>query len=418
MKLNTVRGMRDLLPEEAKLKKKIIETCIEVYESFGFEPVESPILEYFETITKKSAGTEIEKEIYVFKDKSNRKLALRFDLTLPLARIVAMYPIAKPFRRYQIGRVYRYDRPQAKRYREFTQADIDIIGSSSVVADYECVAAVNEVLKKLGINAKIRINNRAFLEDVALSLGIKKNRINDAFRIIDKADKFGWQFVEKEFEKEKLSKKFLEIVKNNDLNKAKNIANNQRGIEELEELYQLLKKNSCKNTKIDLTLARGLEYYTGNVFEITTDENISIAGGGRYDNLIGIFSGENVPAVGISIGVDRVLDMLIAKGKKVGSITDVLVAPVAIEAQKLIGIAAKIRKLGLNVELYSEKKGISKILEYANKKRIGFVVLIGENELKVSKLTLKDMESGKQYKIKINELKKIWEIIKKKSTKK
>jgi histidyl-tRNA synthetase len=193
MGYQTVRGMRDFLPEQAKKKQYIEDCCRRAFEKYGFEPLQTPAVEEFKLLAKKGSGGEaIKEEIYYFKDKGERELGLRFDLTVPLARVMATNPqLIKPFKRYQIARVWRYDRPQAKRYREFTQADADIVGVKGIEADFEIMQVAVEVMRKLELEFEIKVNNRMLLEELALKKGIKKEQVKDAFRLIDKLDTRG-----------------------------------------------------------------------------------------------------------------------------------------------------------------------------------------------------------------------------------
>ncbi|MDD5163115.1 MAG: histidine--tRNA ligase [Candidatus ainarchaeum sp.] len=414
MKFQTVRGMRDFLPEQAKKKQAIEDLIRKEFEAYGFEPLETPIVEDFGLLAAKgSAGEAIKEEIYYFKDKSERELGLRFDLTVPLARVIASNPqLAKPFKRYQIGPVYRYDRPGAKRYRSFTQADIDTVGSASVLADFECIAIACNIMKKLGLKFFIRVSNKALLEQIGLACGIKNEQLADCFRSIDKFEKIGKEGVAKELEEKGISTKILEIIKENDLKKIEKIIKDKKGLNELKELFDYSEKAGIlKFVKFDASLARGLEYYTGNVFEVSCEE-ISVGGGGRYDRLIETYGGPSTPAVGISFGIDRLIDCL--EGKEIAvQKTQLLVIPIGEEAAKeSLKIAKELRSAGLNIENDLMQRNLQKNMDYANKKKIPFVAIIGENELKQGELLLKNMQSGKQEKIRLKELSKLAEKIK------
>src|SRR3989344_1502845 len=414
----TVRGMRDFLPEKMKVKQFIEDTCRKAFEKYGFSPLQTPVVEEYATLsTKAGAGEEIKREIYYFKDQGERELGLRFDLTVPLARVVASNPeLAKPFKRYQIGTVYRYDRPQAGRYREFTQADIDTVGTDSILADFECIAITAEIMQKLELNFFIRINNRILLEDIAGLAGIPEKMIPEAFRSIDKLDKIDWQGVEKELLEKKIDKKILSFIKDNDLADIEKMFKESKieskGLNELKQLLELLKEQKLeKFIKIDLSLARGLEYYTGNVFEVMAESQWTVCAGGRYDNLVKALGGRETPAVGISFGVDRLTDILFEK-KETESIAKIYLIPVNKElALNALSIAQKIRELEINVEMDLTGKGISKNLTYASKKKIPFTVIIGEDELKNNEIKLKNMKTGKESAVKLNELSKLKELI-------
>ena len=409
-KYQTVRGMRDFLPEQAQKKQFIEELCRQEFERYGFLPLETPVVEEFKLLAKKGSGGEaIKEEIYCFKDKSGRELGLRFDLTVPLARVIASNPqLPKPFKRYQVSDVYRYDRPGASRYRRFTQADIDIIGSASPMADFECIAAAASILKKLGLKFKVKISNRKLLEELALCCSVEKNRINDCFRCIDKLDKIGARGVKKELEEKGIGNSILELVQKNDLGESEKIMKQKQGLEELEALAKLLKKQGLgKYVKMELSLARGLEYYTGNVFEITLEKGPSVGGGGRYDSLVKDYGGQDTQAVGISLGIDRLLDVLEEKlAPDKGPKVFVIGVGKSLE-EKALDLTQKIREQGINASMDLNSRGVSKNLDYANKLEIPFVTIIGENELKAKEFTLKEMSSGKETKVKFSDLKKL-----------
>ena len=416
--LQTIRGMRDLEPQLARKKNFVLGICKSVFEKYGFKPIETPAVEYLELLTKKgSAGAEIEKEIYAFEDKSNRKLGLRFDLTVPLARYVASNPTLRlPFKRYQIGSVYRYDRPQEKRYSEFTQADIDIVGTESILAEFEIIAVVIETCQKIGLkNFYVKINSRKLLEEIAKCCNIPNDKIKECFRCIDKLDKIGWEGVQKELQAYGLDTKICEIVKNNNFESTIKMIEKGKGnsecIKELKELFELLKKFSLdKYVKLDLSLARGLEYYTGIVFEIVAD-GPSIGGGGRYDKLIGTYGSKDVPAVGISFGIDRVIDNM---QKDFGTESKIFIIPanenVRIQSLEFV---QELRENNIASEIDLMDRNISKNLDYANKEGIPFVIVLGDKELKEKKFSLKDMKTGKETLLKLDEIGKLKEIIEK-----
>ncbi len=416
-KFQTTRGMRDFLPELARKKQYIEDVCRKVFERYGFQPLETPAVEDFELLSAKGAAVEeIKKEIYYFKDQGDRELGLRFDFTVPLARVVAINPqLTKPFKRYQIGKVWRYDRPGKGRYREFTQADIDIIGTSSMVADVECLLATIDVFRALGLDFVIKVNNRKLLEDIAIASGVKKEQVVDCFRSIDKLEKIGRDGVIKELDDKKIETKVLEIIEGNNLEIAEKIVGKtSEGLKELKELMDLAKGQGIeKYLQVELSLARGLEYYTGTVFEVAVkgELQLSCGGGGRYDNLIQVYGGQKSPAVGISYGVERLLEIL-EKKLDSGSKTRVFVAAISENLQKdALQIVQKIRELGIPAEMDLMGRNISKNLDYANKQGIQFVAILGENELKAGQIKLKDMKSGKETMVKISEIAKLKEII-------
>src|SRR3989338_544743 len=261
MKFQTPRGTRDFLPEQMLKRQYIFDTVRKVFESWGFDPLETPAFEDWKLLAAKS-GENVRNEIYNFKDKGGRELGLRFDLTVPLARVVAANPqLPKPFKRYAIGRVWRYDNPQALRYREFLQADIDTVGSSSMLADAECVAAVCECMQTLGFkNFSVRVNNKKLLDEIFESAGVPKEKIFDVFRIVDKMDKIGAEGVKAELERAGFeSKKILPVLKM-DLEEIEKKFENSAGLKELKEFFKFSKAlGTEKFLKFDISLVRALE---------------------------------------------------------------------------------------------------------------------------------------------------------------
>lgn len=394
--------MRDIPPELCAKKLALIELCREVFERYGFRPLETPVLEYLDTLTKKgSAGEQILNEIYAFEDRSGRKLGMRFDLTVPLARFVAANPqLPLPFKRYQIGRVYRYDRPQAKRYREFTQADVDIVGGRSVLCEFECIAVACEIMKKLNQRFTVQVNSRELLEAIALANDVPKEKLSSCFVAIDKLDKIGEEGVREELNQRGLSEDVLDALLITDMDEFEQLITGMKQAEraygEIKQLFSLAERfGFVKNLSFSPTLARGLDYYTGMVFEIKLDEGPSVGGGGRYDKLIGLFSGRSLPAVGISFGIDRLLDSVQRVETRV--VPQVLVFAVSEELMdKALEIAQALRKK-MSCELDLMGRSISKNLQYANSKGIPFVVIVGKKELEQGMVILRNMESGKQH---------------------
>ncbi|MAG17924.1 MAG: histidine--tRNA ligase [Candidatus Diapherotrites archaeon] len=415
MGFQTVRGMRDFLPEKMKKKQFIEDFIRKVFESYGFEPLQTPIVEEFDLLSNKDSGGEaVKDEIYYFKDKGDRELGLRYDLTVPLARVVASNPsLSKPFKRYCINRVFRYDRPQAKRYREFTQADVDIIGTKSVYADFECLQVAVDVMRGLGFDFKIVINNRKVLEELSLKMGIKENEIKEAFRSLDKLDKIGVKGVEKEFKEKGIDARILGQLEANSLKETQHYLKESDSLKELETLLELSKENKLEEVEFDLSLARGLEYYTGNVFEIKVKDGPSVGAGGRYDKLIETYGGPETPATGISFGIDRLYDYL-EETLVVGANSDVFVAVLSEEAYSIaFQTASKIRGFGISVEIDLMQRNMKKNFEYVQKKGIEYLIVFGENELKSKKFKIKDMTSREEKEIGFDDLQKILTIIKK-----
>jgi histidyl-tRNA synthetase len=429
MKLEIPKGMRDFLPEDMILRQKIIDTFRKVFESYGFQPLETPALERWETLASKYAGgTEILKETYSFKDKAGRKLALRYDLTVPLARVIAMNPqLAKPFKRYQIGPVWRYFEVKRGRYREFYQADIDVIGAKSMQADAECISCAVDCLQAIGLkDFWVRISNRKILSAVIKSIGVK-GKVLEVMRCIDKLDKIGLKGVRRELKKIGVSKRAIEklmsVIKikgapGKVLKQVEKIVRGSKegedGLEELRDLISFLDAfGKGKKILIDLSLARGLDYYTSPIFEIiSSDPKIgSIAGGGRYDEMIAKIAGleKNIPATGISLGIERIVNL--AKETKIlpprRSKVEIYLAPVGEEVrEKAISIAQMLRKEGVNVDIDLLGRSLGRQLEYCDKLEVPWVAIVGPAEVKRGKVRLRDMRSGRQKEIKIELLAK------------
>lgn len=412
MELQTAKGVRDIPPEEKALKNQVVNTLTEVFGLYGFAPLETPILERYETLAAKFAAGEASdalKETFTLTDQGDRKLGLRFDLTVPLARFMAMNPMLKmPFKRYEVGRVFRDGPIKLGRYREFWQCDIDTIGSNSMLADAEILAVVDAVFRKLGLDIMIKINNRKVLNGILEQAGIAETGGKEqAIIAIDKLDKIGKEGVEKELQERGFSKKPIEnifmLVKENisfaELKKKLANEEGRAGIKELEELFSYLKSMNISTAQFDVSLARGLAYYTGSVFEARLKKgqiSSSVAGGGRWDNMIGSFlgGGKEVPAVGVAFGLEPIMDTLrLEKKIKSKSVAQVYVIPINTVAESLQTVQ-ELRENGIAASFCLGKKGVSKNLEYANSLEIPYVIIIGEDELKKKKVLLRDMNDG------------------------
>jgi histidyl-tRNA synthetase len=354
-------------------------------------------------------GQDIKNEIYYFKDKSDRELGLRFDFTVPFARILGSNPsLVKPFRRYQIGPVWRYDRPGSGRYREFWQADIDIAGASTGESDALCIAAACDAMKSLGFTEFfVRVNNRKIIEAFLISVGLKE-KVIDVMRSIDKLEKIGEKKVSDELNEKKIEsqkiKKILEFIKIKNLADAKKLVegyvDGREGVKELEVILDFIESLGFSEfVKFDISLVRGLEYYTGPVFEINAGINVSVGGGGRYDNMIESFGGKPTPATGISVGIDRIV--LAMEEKKLfraeKTKTKVYIAAVSESCtNEIISLSRKFISSSIPTEFNTMRRNLRKELEYANVKGIPFVVVIGENEVKSKKAKLRNMASGEE----------------------
>lgn len=421
----TLPGFMELKPNEQILFNQIKEKIEESYKRFGFLPLDTPILELSEVLLAK-AGGETEKQIYRFTRGDD--LAMRFDLTVPLAKYVSKNygELQFPFRRYQIGKVYRGERPQKGRFREFYQADIDIIGDGelSIMNDAEIPSIIYTTFKSLGFDDfTIRINNRKILNGLFEYLNIVELS-TEIMRIIDKLEKIGKENVKLELLKlnieEEIVDKILEFISISGDNEEKieslerlNIKNEvfEKGLFELKEVVKYIKLFGVpeENFSIDLTIARGLDYYTGTVYETFLDnyrEIGSVCSGGRYDNLAENYTDESLPGVGIAIGVTRLFDQLndlkLIKTEK-ESISDVLVISTSDDVSECLPIANTFRKEGINTEVYMNDKKMKAKFKYADKLKIPYVAIIGEDELKENKVSLKNLVTGKQDTINIQE---------------
>lgn len=410
--LQLAKGVRDVFPEDKIVKNKVIGTFQTIFERYGFAPLETPAIERYETLAAKFAAGEASdalKEIFPVTDQAERKLALRFDLTVPLCRFVAMNKDLKfPFKRYEIGRVYRDGPIKLGRYREFWQCDIDIVGTDSMLAEAEILAMVQAAFTQLEIPIQIKINNRKILNGILAQVGITEKE--SAIISIDKLDKIGVAGVSAELQEKGCSSKqiaelFTIITKGITLDAlAKKITNSeaQEGIASLQELFSYLKSMKVTVGVFDVSLARGLAYYTGTVFEaVDTSGTLtcSLAGGGRYDNMIGSFmdSKEPIPAMGISFGIEPIIDFLKLKQKSVRkSPAQMYIIPVGEVLADALALTESLRSAGINVSFSIGKKGVTKNLEYARSLGIPFVGIIGENEVAKKKITLRDMATGKE----------------------
>ena len=421
----TLPGFMELKPNEQILFNQIKEKIEESYKRFGFLPLDTPILELSEVLLAK-AGGETEKQIYRFTRGDD--LAMRFDLTVPLAKYVSKNygELQFPFRRYQIGKVYRGERPQKGRFREFYQADIDIIGDGelSIMNDAEIPSIIYTTFKSLGFDDfTIRINNRKILNGLFEYLNIVELS-TEIMRIIDKLEKIGKENVKLELLKLNIEEenvvKILEFISISGNNEEKiealeklNIKNEvfEKGFFELKEVIKYIRLFGVpeENFSIDLTIARGLDYYTGTVYETFLDnyrEIGSVCSGGRYDNLAENYTDKSLPGVGIAIGVTRLFDQLndlkLIKTEK-ESISDVLVISTSDDVSECLPIANTFRKEGINTEVYMNDKKMKAKFKYADKLKIPYVAIIGEDELKENKVSLKNLVTGKQDTINIQE---------------
>ena len=423
----TLAGFMELLPNEQILFNQIKETIEKTYKKFGFLPIDTPVVELAEILLAK-AGGETEKQIYRFQ-KGDTDLALRFDLTVPLAKYVAKNygNLSFPFRRYQIGKVYRGERAQKGRYREFYQCDIDIIGDGELglINDAEIPSIIYTIFRDLGFkDFTIRINNRRILNGIFESINQKENS-EEILRIIDKIEKIGKDNVIAEFEKIGLSKEqiqkiidFIEIQGTSDEKIGKleklGIQNEifNQGVRELKTVIENVRLFGVpeENFNVDLTIARGLDYYTGTVYETFLNdyrELGSVCSGGRYENLAEYYTNKNLPGVGVSIGLTRLFSKLnelnIIKADK-KSVSEILIIPMLEDLKEPITLATKLRNAGINTEIYLNEKKIKAKFKYADKLEIPYVIVIGEDEINENVVTIKNMKTGEEEQVPNNEI--------------
>lgn len=445
-KANTqpARGMRDFLPADVRRREYVISIIKEVYERYGFEPLETPAVENIETLTGKygEEGNQLIFKILkrgVHESTGAADLALRYDLTVPLARVVAEYKekLPKYFKRYQIQPVWRADRPARGRFREFYQCDVDVLGSRSMVVEAEICAAAGEALTKLGFaDYAIRINHRQALAGMLFAAGVPPEKHDVTLVALDKIDKIGRAGVEKEFLErgvaETAGMKLLdffaelsslehaaEVVAGDDgekrfaaLNRAilgrlvEFVGANELGARGVGELQSIMELGTAAGIgpklKLDPSLARGLSYYTGTIIEINVkDLSGSLGGGGRYDNLVGMFLGQDVPACGFSLGLERIIVVMTERGMfpeaLLESPADVMVGIWSQESfAESVSLAQSLRAAGLRVDLYPDADKLGKQFKYASSRAIPFVAVIGDDERGRGEVSIKDMRTGTQ----------------------
>lgn len=440
------KGTRDFSPAEMAKRNYIFNTIKDVYALYGYQQIETPSMETLQTLMGKY-GEEGDKLLFKilnsgdfigklpseeFVSDNVLKLAakicekgLRYDLTVPFARYVVMHrdELQMPFKRYQIQPVWRADRPQKGRYREFYQCDADVVGSDSLLNEVELIQIIDTVFTKFGINVQIKVNNRKILAGIAEYIG-QPDKIVEITVAIDKLDKIGVYAVNAEMLANGISEeavsKLQPILTMSGTNKeklktiAQTIATSEIGVKGVEETRFILEKVEAvgmqNELQLDLTLARGLNYYTGAIFEVKAKDVAigSITGGGRYDNLTGIFGMPGLSGVGISFGADRIYDVLNTLDlypQNATQATQVLFINFGeAEADFCLPIATKVRAAGISVELYPDSAKMKKQMAYANSKSIPFVVLVGENEINQGKVTLKNMITGDQQLVSAEEL--------------
>jgi len=441
------KGTRDFSTDEMLRREYIFETIKGVFRLYGYQPIETPAMENLSTLLGKY-GEEGDKLLFRILNsgdflsgitgddlvKQNASMlssricekGLRYDLTVPFARYVVQHrdEIIFPFKRYQIQPVWRADRPQKGRYREFFQCDVDVIGSDSLLNEYELVRIIDEIFSKLGIKIIIKLNNRKILSGIAEYIG-EGGKITDITVAIDKLDKIGIDAVNAELREKGISQPGIEKLqpvlalkgsseeKLTDLEKLlSGSETGTRGIAEIRKLFSFIEQDVLNGmVELDLTLARGLNYYTGAIIEVkSTDVMIgSICGGGRYDNLTGVFGMDGVSGVGISFGADRIYDVMSQLGLFVNlksSSTDILILNFGEEEVKYgLKILNELRDLGVMSELYPDQVKLKKQMSYADSRKIPYIIIAGEEEIKNGEITIKIMSSGEQRKILLQDIK-------------
>jgi histidyl-tRNA synthetase len=418
-------GFRDHLPAQMLLRQRVIGIFREVFEKHGFEPLDTPAIEYLEILTGKAG--ENEKLMYRFADLGGRDVGLRYDLTVPLARVVAMHQneLVFPFKRYHIAPAWRAEHSQRGRFREFWQCDADIAGTASMLADAEVIAVLAEALAAVNLpNFRIRINHRKLLEALARFAGVPEDRAGGIYRAIDRLDKVGRDGVAKELAGQGIAEGTVERILTlitaqgapADLLSALSreltgVPGAADALRELEELFAYLGDLGVPATSyaLDLTIARGLDYYTGPIFEAWVDEPKigSVAGAGRYDDLVGAFLGRQVPATGMSLGLDRIIEVvrefdLLPAPNTVAEVFVVVFPETLASAAR---IAADLRAAGRRVDLsVLAGRSVGEQLKYAGRRGIPLAVIAGSNELAAGSAAIKDLRSGEQRRYPLAEL--------------
>jgi histidyl-tRNA synthetase len=403
--LQTLKGFRDFLPTQKRQRDFVLAKFIEAFQQSGFDPLETPTLEYKETIMGKY-GEEADKLVYEFTDRGGREVALRYDQTVPLARVAAQYQneLPLPFRRYQVQNVFRADKPQKGRFREFTQCDLDILGSADPLADAEVLATTYAGFRKVGFESvQLWLNDRQVLLEKLQPFATEQVGVLSIIQSIDKLDKISPEDVGNELERKGL-----------ELQQAQSALTAIQSAEPSQNLQQIIDLAVGLGVPREAlvftpTLARGLDYYTGMIFEIKVPEYGvgSLGGGGRYDNLIGMLSGREVPAVGVGIGFDRTVEAALELGliESSAASAQVLVTVFSPELRKISAqVAGKLRRAGVSAELFAEASKLNKQLKYASRREIPWVIVIGEEEASQDQVTLKNMQTGEQEQVAVGEV--------------
>ena len=413
------RGMRDILPEQMIRRQYVIDVIRDVFEEFGFEPLQTPAMELSEVLTGKY-GPDAEKMIYQAGHTGGKEdISMRYDLSVPLCRVIAMYPqLPKPFKRYQIDPVWRADRPQKGRYRQFFQCDADTVGSDSMLADAENVNLIYQVLKRLDFkNFEIHLNDRKVITGIGQYSGVPAEHLGGLYRSIDKLDKIGLDGVRDELRENEIPQDVIEKlltllqIKGDSESVLTELEEQlgdfesaREGMTELKELIGFMDTLGIPEEfyKIDVSMVRGLEYYTGPIYETVHDPSIgSITGGGRYDELIGSFSKQSFPATGTSFGIERIIDLMdeyelypSTVGK---TVTQVLMTVFDDDLMnESLKLATQLRQGGIRTEVYHRPGKLATQMKYADTKGIPYAVILGSNELAAGNAAIRDMSNREQ----------------------
>jgi len=435
VKLLPVKGTKDYLPEEASVREWIIDTLKHTFKLYGYKPIETSILDYWEIGANKYAGgDEILKETYRLTDRGGRDLILRYELTFKLAKLIGMHPnIRMPFKRYEIGKVFRDGPVKTGRLREFTQCDVDVVGTTSPLAEVELISMTFDVFDRFGIPVYIQVNNKKLQFGIFAAAGVKEDKYIDTALSLDKLVKFGKDYVIDELKDKGLDpvtiKRIFEIVES-----VENVKDNRQridmlesilsenpigmeGLNELRELFTYCESLGLKDVVFLPSLSRGLGYYTGTVWEVyVKDRSLgitsSVAAGGRWDDMIGRFLGteRRYPATGMTFGLDVIYEVIKAMEKKgatvpMNPIPFVYVIPIGNSKeviQRTLNIAKVLRRNDISSDV-AYSKGVSKALDYASKSGIPYVIMIGEDEIRQNKLKLKDMKTGEETVVTVEE---------------
>lgn len=415
-----LRGMRDFLPEQMILRQQVIGTFREIFERHGFEPIDTPVLEYYETLT---GNIDDEKLIYHFEDHGGREVGMRFDLTVPLARYAALHQneLTFPFKRYHIAPVWRADRPQRGRFREFWQCDADIVGTRSMMADADVVSIIVDALSAINMPGfVVHINHRKLLEAMARAAGVPDDQAGGIYRAIDKLDKIGPDGVMAELGgsgvKAAAAERIVKLVSTSGSPDAvlssvreqlAGIDIAESAIDDLTQLFDYLAALGVAPERyvLNLALARGMSYYTGPVFEAHVAEaNIgSLAGAGRYDGLVGRFSKQELPATGISLGLERIFEVIRELGlvQTPSTVAEVMVAVFNQDTTgPALALTTMLREAGLNVDTFLEpNRNLGRQFRYADQKGIPFAAIVGPDEVERDVVAVKDLKSGDQVEV-------------------